>query len=157
VRDENRLVALVDDLRQRGIEEKRHVVVDDLEHRHVPAAPVALDLQVDEAQVRPAPGARRLQVLERRPGEIRERAGGIGGEILRRNPPEQVDHEGGGHRRPDLFEHGRRLGGQRASGRRHVELHAVPTSVGGETVGPDVRPLQPWSKLPEGSAEEMSR
>ena len=45
MRHEKRLVSLVDDLGEGRIEQERHVVVDDLEHRHVAAAALALDLR----------------------------------------------------------------------------------------------------------------
>jgi hypothetical protein len=124
MRHENRLVALVDDLGQGRVEQERHVVVDDLDHRHVAAPAGALDLEIDEAQVRSAACPRRLEVAVGRHRELGERLMGVRGKVLGRDAPEQVDDEARRHRGPARLEDGRGLGGQGAAVRRHVEFHA---------------------------------
>ena len=59
MRDELRLVALVEDLGEGRIEQEGHVVVDDLDDRHLAPALAALDLDVDEPQVRRSLPSRR--------------------------------------------------------------------------------------------------
>ncbi len=105
VRHEQRLVALVDDLGERRIEQEGHVVVDDLEHRHVLAPALALDLEIEEADVGTvrgagARGARRLPLRDP-PASAANR-----GEVLGRHAPEQIAQEGWRNGFVAGFQHG---------------------------------------------------
>ena len=124
MRDEDRLVALVDDLGEGGIEQERHVVVDDLEDGDVAAAAAALDFEIDEAEVGAAGRPRRLQMGEGGGGELGEGARGVGGEVLRRDAAEEIDDEGGRHLRVARGQNGGRLGREGTSDGRHVVSHA---------------------------------
>jgi hypothetical protein len=124
VRHEKRLIAAVHDLGQGRVEQERHVVVDDLQHRHVAAAALALDLHVEEAHVLALPGAGGLEVLVGLGGERRQGLRRVGGEILRGNPPVEIPHEAGRNGRVAGFQHGDGLGRQFASAGRRFQLHA---------------------------------
>ena len=124
VRHEQRLVALVDDLGERRIEQEGHVVVDDLEHRHVLAPALALDLEIEEADIGAVRGAARLEVLEGFRCEIRQRLRRIGGEVLGRHAPEQIAQEGWRNGFVPGFQHGDGFCRQLASAGRCIQLHA---------------------------------
>ena len=50
MRDQHRLVILLDEFGEGRIEQERHVVVHDLKHRDIAATPSTLDLEIDQAR-----------------------------------------------------------------------------------------------------------
>jgi hypothetical protein len=128
MRHEHRLVALVDNLSEGGIEEERHVVVHHLKARDLPAAAGALDLQIDEPQVRHALRTRCLEVLIGGRRKLREGFGRVGCKILRGHTPEKISDKGGRHGRARFLQHRHHFPGPLARAHRLIDLHRALVS-----------------------------